>query len=187
MQAFDTTRLATERLVLRPLAAADAGEVFSIFSDPEVTRYWSSPPWTEMERADQYIASAAQAIASGEMLRLGLEVAATGQLIGQAALHHFDEQNRRCEVGYALARAHWGKGYVAEALAAMLGHGFAQLDLNRVEADVDPRNPASAKVLMRLGFRHEGLLRERWIVNGEICDTAFYGLLKSDWGARGSR
>jgi RimJ/RimL family protein N-acetyltransferase len=118
------------------------------------------------------------------MLRLGLEVAATGQLIGQAALHHFDGQNRRCEVGYALGRAHWGKGYIGEALAAMLGHGFAELHLNRVEADIDPRNPASAKALVRLGFRHEGLLRERWIVNGEICDTAFYGLLKRDWDAR---
>ena len=60
----------------------------------------------------------------------------------------------------------------------------AQLGLNRVEADIDPRNAASAKPLLRLGFRHEGLLRERWIVNGEICDTAFYGLLKSDWEAR---
>jgi ribosomal-protein-alanine N-acetyltransferase len=187
MQAFETIRLATERLVLRPLAAADAEAVFSIFSDPEVTRYWSSPPWTSTEQADKYVASAAQGIASGEMLRLGVEVGATGQLIGQAALHRFDEPNRRCEVGYALNRAHWGKGYVAEALAAMLEHGFAQLNLNRVEADVDPRNPASAKVLERLGFRHEGLLRERWIVGGEICDTAFYGLLKRNWDARTSR
>lgn len=166
MPVFDITELATERLLLRPLAPPDAAALFAVFSNPEVMRYWSSPPWTDMEQADQYIASAAQEIASGAMLRLGLEVAATGQIIGQAALHHFDGQNRRCEVGYALGRAHWGKGYIAEALAAMLDHGFVQLDLNRVEADVDPRNPASAKALVRLGFRHEGLMRERWVVNG---------------------
>jgi RimJ/RimL family protein N-acetyltransferase len=187
MPMFDITELATERLLLRPLAGPDAEALFAVFSDPEVMRYWSSGPWTGMEQADQYIASAAQGIASGDMLRLGVEVAATGQMVGQAALHHFDAQNRRCEVGYALGRAHWGKGYLAEALAAMLEHGFAQLGLNRVEADVDPRNPASAKALVRLGFRHEGLLRERWIVAGEICDTAFYGLLKSDWEARRPR
>lgn len=187
MPPFDTTTFATERLLLRPLVAADAEALFAVFSDPEVMRYWSSAPWSAMEQADQYIAGATDDLLSGAMLRLGIEVAADGQLVGQVALHHFDQQNRRCEVGYALGRAHWGKGYLAEALAAMLDHGFAQLDLNRVEADVDPRNAASSKPLLRLGFRDEGLLRERWIVNGEVCDTAFYGLLRSDWEARPPR
>jgi ribosomal-protein-alanine N-acetyltransferase len=181
MPAFEVTTLATERLLLRPLAPADAAALFAVFSDPEVMRYWSSAPWTAMAQADQYVADATRDLLGGDMLRLGIEVVASGQLVGQVALHHFDAQNRRCEVGYALGRAYWGQGYLSEALAAMLGHGFAELDLNRVEADVDPRNGASAKPLERLGFRHEGLLRERWIVNGEICDTAFYGLLRSEW------
>jgi ribosomal-protein-alanine N-acetyltransferase len=181
---FDTTIFATERLLLRPLAARDAAALFAVFSDPEVMRYWSGAPWSDIDQADQYIAGSAQDLAAGAMLRLGIEVAATGQLVGQLALHHFDQQNRRCEIGYALGRAHWGKGYLAEALDAVLGHGFAQLSLNRVEADVDPRNTASMRALERLGFVHEGLMRERWIVAGEICDTAFYGLLKSDWEAR---
>jgi ribosomal-protein-alanine N-acetyltransferase len=64
---------------------------------------------------------------------------------------------------------------------------FGALDLNRVEADNYPRNVASARALERLCFRREGLLRERWIVNGEICDTAFYGVLRSDRQARASR
>jgi RimJ/RimL family protein N-acetyltransferase len=179
--------LATERLVLRPLASADAGALFAVFSDPEVMRYWSSAPWTAMEQADDYIESAAQGIEDETMLRLGIEIAATGQLIGQAALYDFDQQNRRCDVGYALGRAHWGRGYLGEALTALFSHGFSALDLNRVEADIDPRNEASARALLRLGFRQEGLMRERWIVNGEICDTAFYGLLRSDWAARAPR
>lgn len=187
MPQFDTTSFATERLLLRPLDAGDQAALFAVFSDPEVMRYWSSPPWTALEQAGQYIASAGQDLAAGAMLRLGIEVAATGQLAGQAALHHFDRQNRRCEVGYALGRAHWGKGYLAEALGAMLDYGFASLELNRVEADIDPRNAASARALERLAFRHEGLLRERWIVGGEVCDTDFYGLLRSDWEARRPR
>lgn len=187
MPAFELTTFATERLLLRPLVAADAGALFAVFSDPEVTRYWSSPAWNDMEQAVQYIASAEEEISSGAAFRLGIEVAATGQLVGQAALHHFDQQNRRCEVGYALDRAHWGKGYLGEALAAMLEHGFTRLDLNRVEADIDPRNAASARALERLAFRHEGLLRERWIVGGEVCDTAFYGLLRRDWQTRRAR
>lgn len=179
--------IATERLVLRRLAAADAGALFAIFSDPEVMRYWSSAPWTGMEQAGEYIAGADEGLARGDMLRLGIEVAATGRLAGQIALYSFSQQNRRCDVGYALGRAHWGHGYLGEALAAVLDHGFSELALNRVEADIDPRNAASAKALERMGFRHEGLMRERWIVAGEICDTAFYGLLKSDWEARRSR
>ncbi len=68
-----------------------------------------------------------------------------------------------------------------EALRALLGHGFAELGLNRVEADIDPRNAASARSLERLGFKKEGHLRERWIVGDEVSDTATYGLLKSEW------
>ena len=70
-----------------------------------------------------------------------------------------------------------------EALSALLDFGFQKLDLNRVEADIDPRNLASAKLLDRLGFQKEGFLRERWIVEGEISDTALYGLLKREWNS----
>jgi len=187
MPVFDTTSFDTARLRLRPLAPVDAAALFAVFSDPEVMRYWSGPPWTSMQQAHAYIEEAAQDLLDGAMLRLGIEVAATGELAGQATLRHFDKQNRRCEVGYALGRSHWGKGYLGEALEALLAYGFAQLNLNRVEADVDPRNLASARLLLRQSFRHEGLLRERWIVAGEVCDTDFYGLLRSDWDKRASR
>jgi ribosomal-protein-alanine N-acetyltransferase len=187
MPPLEPARLATERLLLRPLAPHDGDALLAVFSDPEVMRYWSSPPWTDREQAGQYVAAAATGLESGTMLRLGIEIAATGQLIGQAALYSFDSQNRRCDIGYALGRGHWGKGYALEALTALLAYGFAALDLNRVEADIDPRNDASARALERLGFQREGLMRERWIVAGEICDTAFYGLLKREWDARDSR
>ncbi|MFC0133862.1 GNAT family N-acetyltransferase [Massilia eurypsychrophila] len=181
---FETTTFTTERLRMRPLTALDAAALFEVFSDPEVMRYWSCAPWTELKQADEYIDNATQDLAAGSMLRVAIEVAASGKVVGQLALHHFDEQNRRCEIGYALGRAAWGKGYMTEAITSMLDHAFAELPLNRIEADVDPRNAASMQALARLGFVHEGLLRERWIVAGEVCDTAFYGLLKSDWDAR---
>ncbi len=185
MAALEPVTLATERLLLRPLQAGDATALFAIFSHPEVMRYWSFVAWTGMEQADNYIADAAEGMASGTCLRLGITLAGSGELIGQAALYKFDRDNRRCDVGYALGRPHWGHGYLAEAMAALLGHGFGALNLNRVEADIDPRNSASAKALERMGFRVEGLLRERWIIAGEVSDTAFYGLLRSYWDARG--
>lgn len=95
-------------------------------------------------------------------------------------LFAFSAQCRRAEVGYALASQCWGCGYMDEALRALLGYGFGELGLNRVEADIDPRNKASARSLERLGFVKEGHLRERWVVGDEVSDTALYGLLARD-------
>ncbi|WP_426195591.1 GNAT family N-acetyltransferase [Massilia sp. DWR3-1-1] len=183
MSALDVV-LRSERLILRPLRAADAGALFAAYSDPAVVRYWSGAPWTEMARADAYVADGAREIAEGVAMRLGLEVAASGAFVGQVSLHRFDAQNRRCELGYALAGQYWGQGYMGEALQTLLDFGFDTLDLNRVEADIDPRNGASLRAVERMGFIREGLLRERWLVAGEVCDTALYGLLRSAWLAR---
>jgi RimJ/RimL family protein N-acetyltransferase len=98
-------------------------------------------------------------------------------------LFHPDLDNRRAELGYALGREHWGKGYMQEALRALLDYSFNELNLHRLEADVDPRNASSIRTLEKLGFRQEGYLRERWLVGGGIQDSLFYGLLRSEWRA----
>ncbi len=120
----------------------------------------------------------------GTRLRLAIERTEDHAVIGTCTLHELNEQCRRAEIGYALGSRSWGRGYMHEALAALLGYAFAELDLNRVEADIDPRHVPSARSLERLGFEKEGYLRERWIVDGEVSDTALYGLLRSDWLAR---
>lgn len=106
------------------------------------------------------------------------------RVMGTLALFHFHEQNDRAEIGYALGRAYWGQGYMHEALTALLGFAFGEMDLRRLEADTDPRNAASIRALERLGFQREGLLRERWVVAGEVSDSALLGLLRRDWNAR---
>jgi len=184
MPTLNPTVLTTERLRLRWMDERDIEAHFAVFSDPEVTRYWSTSPWTELDQAAQAIAGTMADYASGSGLRFGIEVRATGELIGNVALHHFFGQNRRCEIGYALGSRHWGRGYAYEALHATLDYGFRELDLNRVEADIDPRNAASWQVLEKLGFRKEGYMPERWIVHGEMTDTVNYGLLKRYWDAR---
>ena len=79
---------------------------------------------------------------------------------------------------------HWARGYVSEALPALIDHAFGPLELNRLEADIDPDNAASKRVLERHGFVPEGVLRERWIVRGKPSDSAMYGLLAREWRAR---
>lgn len=181
MPAFDQLTLRTARLLLRPLRDADAAALLAIFSDPRVMRYWSTPPWQSIEQATAMIDRDAKAMAAGEHLRLGLERVEDGVLIGTCTLFDISAQCRRAEVGYGMAAHAWGQAYMDEALRALLNHGFGELGLNRVEADIDPRNEASARSLERLGFIKEGHLRERWIVGDEVSDTALYGLLQRDW------
>lgn len=173
--------LTTERLRLRWMNEDDTEAQFALFADPDVTRYWSGAPWTERAQAAALIAATAADYASGAGLRFAIELLDGGAMIGNANLHHFVEASRRCEIGYALASGHWGRGYAVEALRAVLDYGFGALDLNRVEADIDPANLASARVLDKLGFRREGYMPERWIVHGQTADTVNYGLLKRYW------
>ena len=192
MTNFDRVTLRTDRLLLRPLREADAPAIFAIRSDPKIMRYTSSQPLTSLEQAEAFIARETTGMAAGESLRLGLQRLDDDTLTGSCILFHMNAQCRRAEVGYELRHDAWGRGYMREALIALLHFGFTDLQLNRVEADIDPRNEASARSLERLGFNREGLLRQRWIVDGEVSDSALYGLLLSDWqsrakGDRGSR
>jgi len=180
--AFDQVRLETPRLLLRPLREDDAEALFAIFSDPEVMRYMNRGPWESIEVGRKMIARDLAALPEGEFVRLGMELREGGAMVGMCNLFDFHWQCRRCEIGYCLARASWGHGYMHEALTALIDYGFRTLDLNRIEADVDPRNAGSVKSLERLGFKREGLLRQRWIVEGEVSDSGLYGLLREEWG-----
>lgn len=184
MKSLIETELHTDRLVIRPLQDDDAQDLFQIFSDPEVMRYWSSKPWTSLEQAHEKITLDRTALESGESLILGVERKQDHRLIGTCSLFEMNWQCRRAEIGYVLKSSEWGQGYMNEALHALLDFGFQDMNLHRVEADIDPRNEASERILQKLGFTKEGLLRERWIVDGEITDTGFYGLLSREWKAK---
>ncbi|NHZ97756.1 GNAT family N-acetyltransferase [Massilia sp. CCM 8734] len=173
--------LQTERLTLRFLHASDAQALYTIHSDPLVMRYFSGTAWTDPAQGDAEIALALDGYNNGSCMKMALVLRETGKLIGTINPHAFHAQNRRCEIGYALASAFWGQGYLSEAMRVTLDYLFKEMNMNRIEADIDPRNLASAKLLERMGFQKEGTMPERWIVNGEICDTAFYGLLRRGW------
>jgi len=155
--------------------------MFEIYSDAQVMRYWSTPPWTSIEQAHAAIAQDAEGRLTGTHLRLGMERLEDHRTIGHCSLFNVSRQNRRADLGYGMMSSVWGNGYMGEALRALLDYGFGALDLNRIEADVDPRNERSLRTLRRLGFQQEGHLRERWIVVGEVSDSALFGLLRRDW------
>ena len=183
MPSFSNLTLQTARLDLRPLALSDADAVFAMRSDPVVQRYGSHGPWTDRQTANDYIERDIEAMAAGTFVQLAIVRRADAAVVGTCTLHGLDVQCRRAEVGYVLLTSEWGNGYASEAVVGLLDWGFEQLDLNRVEADIDPRNTPSARLLERLGFVREGHLRERWIVAGEVGDSWIYGLLAPEWKA----
>jgi RimJ/RimL family protein N-acetyltransferase len=183
MPDFSDLHLSTPRLRLRPPRVDDAADLFAIFGDPVVARFSANSPWPSVEFAREKIERSLPGMAAGEALRLCLVRADDGAFLGTCTLFDFDERRWRAEVGYGLAPGAWGQGYVQEAVGALLRHGFEELGLHRVEADVDPRNTASTRSLERLGFVREGLLRERWLVGDEVSDSVIYGLLQREWEA----
>jgi len=181
---MDSTTLpiiTTPRVVLRWISEDDVNSLYEIFSDPQVMRYWSTVPLPDREAAAALQCEIADGNKSESMFKWGIALRDSNAVIGTTTLFNLNLDNGRAELGYALARAYWGKGYMNEALNALVSYTFEVMRLRRLEADVDPRNAASIRTLERLGFQRDGFLRERWHVNGEIQDALFYGLLRREW------
>ena len=176
--------LVTARLAMRETRDADVDVEYAMRTDLVVMRYWSSPPIREISEARDAVERAKGYFASREGIRWIVTLKGDDRMIGSVGLFAFHEQNRLAEIGYALAREHWGRGYMNEALTAAIDYGFGPFGLRRIEADTHPHNAASVKTLERLGFTREGLLRERWQVGDEISDSLVWGLLARDWLAR---
>lgn len=105
----------------------------------------------------------------------------TGKIIGAIGLKNWSLQHSRAEVGYVLAREYWGKGYVTEALNAVLAFGFSEMELHRIEAKAVPENRGSTRVMEKAGMKFEGLLRDHQFVKGAYQSLNLYSILKHDF------
>ena len=173
--------LDTERLRLRPFTDEDADPLYALHTNAHALRYWDSPPWTERARAERFIAASRQMAEEGTGARLAIDRVADDAFIGWSSLTRWDRVHRSASLGYCLTDAAWGHGYATEAAHRLLQWAFDTLDLNRVQAEADTRNVASARVLEKLGFVREGTLREDCVVNGEVSDSWVYGLIRREW------
>ncbi|MEU6532756.1 GNAT family protein [Streptomyces sp. NPDC046928] len=176
-----TPVLHTERLRLRPFTDADADSLFALHSSSHVLRYWDSPPWTDPARAQRFLANCRTLEDEGTGARVAIDRVSDGAFVGWCGLSGWNPEYRSASLGYVLGDAMWGHGYATEAAHALLRWAFDTLDLNRVQAEADTRNEASARVLEKLGFVREGTLREDCVVNGVVSDSWVYGLLEREW------
>ena len=185
----------TERLVLRPLEASDAAEVYEYQRIPEVLRYL---PWPMRERAEAYAHTARRAAgrvlaADGDFVFFAAilpgsvadepAAGARGRLIGDFMIRVSSVQHAQLELGWVLHPAFQGKGYAREAASAVRDFAFEQLNPHRVQAFLDARNAASAALCERLGMRREASLLEEEFNDGEWQDTAVYWILRREWAA----
>ena len=173
----DTPRIETARLRLRARTVDDAAALFPSFADPDMMRYWSHGPHVAVEQTREKFAESFEAWRSWAITLHGDDCAIGFVSVGE-------QKPQVCQIGYMLARPHWGRGIAREAVSAVLDQVFRVERYRRVFADTDPDNVSSNALVTALGFTLEGRLRAEWATHLGIRDTFLWGLLADEWTAR---
>lgn len=175
--------LDTERFILRAVQDGDAPDIFRIMSDDRVTRYLGQHPMTTMEQAAQRVSRYHDSFRTQAGIPWAITPRGEQRVIGTCVFWNFVPEHDRAEVGYILSPDWWGKGVMREAVRAQLDFGFDVMGLHSVEAQLDPENTASRRLLEALGFVQEGYFREDYFhpIEQRFTDTLYYSLVKSTW------
>lgn len=171
----------TERLILRRFRPGDAADIFSYTSLEEVARYMTWEAHRSEADAEAFIQHTLEALAKGEPGAWAIEHLADGRVIGSCGISDCIEGFQSVALGYVLNPAYQGRGYMAEAVRAVVRTCFQDLGVNRVEALCVTENQASAHVAQRCGLRLEGLLRQQVIIHGQFMDQQVWGLCAEDY------
>ncbi len=176
-------RLETERLILRPLEMTDATNIRQLADHPEIAANLLTMPHPYPEDgAVEFIEKMQDAINAREDFVFAITAKPSDNLIGVIGLHPRKEHHR-AEIGYWLGIPFWGNGYVSEAARRVMIFGFEELGLNRIYASHFTDNPASGKVMQKIGMTYEGTLRQHWYRWERYRDTAYYSMLREDYDA----
>jgi RimJ/RimL family protein N-acetyltransferase len=172
----------TGRLRVRLVEARDLPALFEVNGDAEVTRFLPYAKWGAPGDGNAWLKRMMDLQATGTALQFVAAEKPSDKAIGTCLLFRHDAGSARAELGFVLGRAHWGTGCMTEALTALIDTAFDAMGLRRLEAEVNPGNASSGRLLRRLGFVREGLLRQRWVSRGGVpYDVEAYGLLRDDW------
>ena len=172
--------LTTQRLLLREMTLTDALALQHLRSKPDVMQYINRPLMHTVEEAEKMIGIITKAWRENEGITWCICLKdEPGELVGTIGFWRIDKENDRAEIGYMLEPHLHGKGVMFEALQKVLDYGFKEIKLHSVEAHLDPRNIASAKLLEKAGFVQEGYFRENYKLRDNFADTAVYSLLTS--------
>lgn len=172
--------LHTERLELRALGMRDVRDLNAYAGDPEVARHTTWDAHLDLEDSRRFLRTVQKMRALGQAVPWGVVDRSSGRLIGTAGFVWWRPDQRRAEVGYAIARSHWNRGLTTEAMQAIVRFGWQRMELHRIEARCLIENSASERVMQKIGMRFEGILRGQILVKGQFRDVKMYALLRTD-------
>ena len=179
--------LETDRLILRPVTAADAGAVFLYCSNPAVTRFTLFETHQTIDDARWFVTDYTRsryASREPDPFAIVLQADPLKTMVGSLGAHWASQPNGTMELGFSLAEPYWGRGLVAEAARAVIGYVFAEYAVERLQARVFVGNDVSERVCQKLGFSREGVLRSLVLRRGRWWDIVMYSLLRAEWEER---
>lgn len=171
----------SQRLILRPLTLSDDEAIFRYGSDPEVTKYVLFETHTSIEDARIFLRLTLEQYANLEPAALAIEDKENKKLIGTIGYLNWNAAHKRIEIGYALSRDFWNRGYASEATNVLIDYLFEHSDTIRIEARCRPENIGSSRVMEKAGMKFEGILRKQIFVKGEHQDMKIYSIIRDDW------
>lgn len=176
-----THELITRRLRLRKYEISDAESMFrNYLTDERVTRFMPWEPYKNIDEARSFLTERIAECSSNNVYFWAIEF--DGETIGGISASTVDEKNCSCEVGYCIGYSYWNKGIASEALNAIMGYLFNEVNMHRIMAKHDIENPASGMVMKKSGMTYEGKLREHYLRrDGTFSDSLVYGILKDEY------
>lgn len=172
--------LSTDRFILRELVEDDALRLYSFLSSEKVTEYFGMFPLIDVETAKGIIIRYKNSFNEDFAIRWGIELKESNIIIGTCGFHNWNHRHKRAEIGYELHEDYWGKGYAKEAIKTIIEYGFSNMQLSRIEAMVYPENKNSEKLLRKIGFDYEGLLKGYAFFRNKQQDLKMFSLLNND-------
>ena len=172
--------LESERLTFREFSINDAEDFFYIRSHTQVMDFMDSRKHTSVKDSENEIIKIQQSFKEKSGLNWAIVEKSSSIFIGYFGYWRLIPGHCRGEIGYALKPESWGRGYMAETFDTLIPFGFKDLHLHSIEANVNPHNVNSIKVLKKFGFKKEAFFRENYLFEGEFKDSVIYCLLESD-------
>jgi ribosomal-protein-alanine N-acetyltransferase len=173
--------LVTDRLIVRGLEPDDVQGIYRYMSQPDVTRYAIGGPHRQLSDSEHYVQSLTHAYKDNISGVWCIEKRDDRRLIGTAGFESWHPDHARGEIGYSIVPDLWRQGYMCEALKAVVKYAFETLGFNRLEAITHPENVGSGRLLEKLRFTREGLLRQYANTGLQFVDTDMYSLLYDDY------
>ena len=182
MEHKGTIRIETERLILRPFAQEDAPAAFrNWMHDARVTKYLRWTPHRELSETETTLRRWIEQYEQPDFYQWAIVPKELGEPVGTISVVDQEERAAKLHIGYCIGVPWWGKGYTAEAFAALIPFFFDEVGAGRIEAQHDPNNPNSGRVMRKAGLRHEATLRRADWNNTGIVDAELYALLAEEY------